>query len=59
LNGQSVEARAEQRLPEIALEAVIEQIDRALAARGDRRFAEDHGHELAAFACGARHYIEA
>ena len=44
---QSIETGAKQGLPEIALEAIFEQVGGAVCARGNRLLAEHDGNELA------------
>ena len=59
LDREPIETRAEQRFPEIALEAVLEELGGAVVARCDRRLAENDRDELAAVTSGARHDVEA
>ena len=58
LDRQPIDAGAEQRLPEIALEAVLQEIGRAHAARGQRLLSQHDGDQLAAVPGRARHNIK-
>ena len=58
LDREPIEARSEQRFPEIALEAFLEEVGGAVVARCDRRLAENDRDELAAATSGARHDVK-
>src|SRR3974390_2143506 len=59
LDRQSIETRAEQRFPEIALKPFLEQVGGTVSPRGERLLAENDGHKLAPIAVGTHHDVEA
>ena len=58
LNREAIEPRAEQRFPEVAPEALLEEVGGAVVARCDRRLAENDRDELASATSGARHDVK-